>query len=78
MKFFVYKASGYRNNFTEKPCKNAVLECEEKTKSKENYSIEIATIEELVKFIENNNDIIIEKRPSNSSLYLTIYDDYVE
>jgi hypothetical protein len=62
----------------EKPCENSFL-IEEHTWSSNIYGIRINTLEELMNFITENGDIIIEQKDKYDTYSnIIIYDTYVE
>lgn len=65
LQFTVDRVTNWGKKPEPKPCDSAF-------KEGDNWTVNIPSIESLMKFIEKNGDIIIKKD------HITIYDDYVE
>ena len=80
MKFQVTRTSDWANSAP--PCEGATLAHRQVDYLDDNiYTIEFESLEELVKFSDNNGSIIISKASSReeiSPLHIEIYDDYRE
>jgi hypothetical protein len=80
MKFLIGRASNWFDNNKDKapPCKNAYKELGEYPERKA-WVVEISSLEDLIKLIKKEGDIIIGKSDVIEGFYvIKIYDDYVE
>ena len=82
---FQIKRSSMMFPVKEKPCGNSFLIKENNEEWESNiYGIRINTLEELMNFMKENGDVVIENKdnydiyPYNTYPTLIIYDDYLE
>jgi hypothetical protein len=84
MKFIVTQTSSYSKSKEYPICKNAKLEVFQElyesgaTKEVEYWTIELKTLEELEKFIDENGERIVLQRSGFGDLHIEIYNQYRE